>query len=58
MKKVEVSQELLARTANALDEIEKDVFGKVPRVKTHLRAGACPPGSCPIPLYGVPPETS
>ena len=58
MKKVEVSQQLLARTADALDEIEQEVLGKLPRVRSEIRAGACPPGSCPVPHYGVPPETS
>ncbi len=58
MKKVEVPQELLAKTADALDEIEKDVFGKLPHVKTRIRSGGCAPGTCPRPLYGVPPETS
>jgi hypothetical protein len=56
MKKVELTQDLISKTRQALDGIEKDVFGEQRglRVKSDLRAGKCAPGTCPIPLYGVP----
>ena len=56
MKKVDLAPELITETEKALEDIEKEVFGKerVTRVKSGVRAGGCIPGSCPRPLYGVP----
>ncbi|MEM9490780.1 MAG: hypothetical protein AAGC55_16655 [Myxococcota bacterium] len=63
MKKNEISQDVVEQTVAALDEVEEAVLGEKVEsagltVKTGIKAGGCLPGSCPRPLYGLPPDTA